>query len=252
MTENNGLIIPTGPDGFEEVTAIQDLFKQVNCWEFFLKFTTQTLGTTGFDQQAYQDYIVPQGEDLLAPDAPNLSEEDVAAELATLPEAPEDPREARGWTGFRRFPPGLKLPVGPGYPEELQRYSQVLVASDYSIKGFMKEAIANQRLAQAKTKVTSIKAYKKWVNGTLFIQPRWIPFLGSQMDVGLNERPLRTQTQQGERVAIARSEELPPGAYIRFFLLALGTLTTEEMVNEIFAYGRFSGLLQWRSGSFLL
>lgn len=69
-------------------------------------------------------------------------------------------------------------------------------------------------------------------------------------EIGSCQRPLRAQTMQGERVAIADSEEIEAGAYIEFDVI---TLTNDkkplgnQIVEEWLQFGEFNGLGQWRN-----
>ena len=70
------------------------------------------------------------------------------------------------------------------------------------------------------TQSSKLTAYKKVIDGLVFVSPRQIPvtFAQGQTEVGILERPLRAQTPQGERVALARSEMIGAGASIEFTL----------------------------------
>lgn len=64
--------------------------------------------------------------------------------------------------------------------------------------------------------------------------------------VGICERPLRAQTAQGERIALARSDTCPPGTVIEFDLVILGGVS-EALLREWLDYGALRGLGQWRN-----
>lgn len=115
---------------------------------------------------------------------------------------------------------------------------------DYQIKGFFKDACGMLRKV-AKSKSSGIKAYKKEIDGLIFVQEREIPF---QFDgtIGNCQRPLRAQTAQGERISLANSETIPAGAQIEF---TIECLVDSDMsaVEEWLDYGRLRGLGQWRN-----
>ena len=95
-----------------------------------------------------------------------------------------------------------------------------------------------------------VKAYKRIVDGLIFVTERQIPFkmVG---EVGELQRPLRAQTAQGERVALAFSETIPAGSSISFGLDVLDDKSVpEELMREWFDYGRYRGLGQWRNASY--
>lgn len=69
-------------------------------------------------------------------------------------------------------------------------------------------------------------------------------------EVGSCQRPLRAQTAQGERVAIADSDEIGAGAFVEFDVVMLKHSKKpigRELIEEWLDYGIFSGLGQWRN-----
>lgn len=115
---------------------------------------------------------------------------------------------------------------------------------DYQIKGFMKDACGMLRKV-TDSKSSKIKAYKKEIDGLIFVQEREIPF---QFDgkIGNCQRPLRAQTAQGERVSLANSETIPAGTTLEF---TIECLVDSDMaaVREWLDYGKLRGLGQWRN-----
>jgi hypothetical protein len=67
--------------------------------------------------------------------------------------------------------------------------------------------------------------------------------------LGVLERPLRAQTAQGERVALARSDTAPAGTTMSFDIMVLGKDVSKKILDEWLTYGQFRGLGQWRSAS---
>ena len=115
---------------------------------------------------------------------------------------------------------------------------------DYQIKGFFKDACGMLRRAPG-TKSRKLSAYKKVIDGLIFVTPRQIA-LQYDGELGHCQRPLRAQTAQGERVALARSETVPAGSIIEFEVTALdGKLL--DLVCEWLDYGEMRGLGQWRN-----
>lgn len=115
---------------------------------------------------------------------------------------------------------------------------------DYQIKGFFKDAAGVLRRVPG-SKSSKIKAYKKEIDGLLFIYPRMI-LLNMPQGLGTCERPLRAQTAQGERVALANSETAPAGTYVDIEIECL----TKEMYGlalESLDYGKRRGIGQWRN-----
>ena len=95
------------------------------------------------------------------------------------------------------------------------------------------------------SKSSKLKAYKKIIDGLIFVEERRIP-IEFNGELGNCQRPLRAQTAQGERVALAESEMAPAGSTLTF------TITTLEdglmpAIEEWLRYGRLRGLGQWRN-----
>ena len=115
---------------------------------------------------------------------------------------------------------------------------------DYQIKGFFKDTAAALRKI-AGSESSKIKAYKKEIDGLIFVKERAIP-IQYDGEITICERPLRAQTMQGERVALASSEEIPAGAKIEFTVL-YQLPQHEKAIREWLDYGVFRGLGQWRN-----
>lgn len=92
----------------------------------------------------------------------------------------------------------------------------------------------------------ALKAYKKAIDGLIFVSPREIPYNLHGLKMGFCERPLRAQTTMGERVSIAKSESVPAGATAEFEIECLDE-KLEDMVRECLDYGAKRGLGQWRN-----
>lgn len=121
---------------------------------------------------------------------------------------------------------------------------------DYQIKGFFKEAASILRTLPD-TKSKSVKAFKKYIDGRIFIKPRQIPIeiaerYADGSDTGNCQRPLRAETAQGPRVALANSEEIKAGATFEFDVVCLHK-DDVPWVKEMLEYGEWKGLLQWRN-----
>jgi len=134
---------------------------------------------------------------------------------------------------------------------------------DYTIRGFIKESML------VLIELDEIKEPKKWVvrkavDSTVIVEPRRIRLLdasGNPIEKAEEAlgRTLRAQTQQGERVALARSEVLPAGTRIRFLITSLVTENRQkkswacigkETLSQCLDYGVIKGLGQWRSGGY--
>ncbi len=135
--------------------------------------------------------------------------------------------------------------------ESLQKSSTVFYKEDgkpflwdYQIKGFFKDACSMLRRVPG-TLSNKVTAYKKNVDGLIFVGPRKI-FFEPAGELFFTERPLRAQTPKGERVSLARSESAPAGTVINFDVTCLDK-KLEKLVKEWFDYGQLRGLGQWRN-----
>lgn len=178
-----------------------------------LTFTEEILGTAAADKEIHKTYIAS-----LAPNAPSKKEE---VEAIGVEETIE-----KAMTVFPRNKEGVPI------------------YWDYQIKGFFKDAAGMLRKVP-NTKSSKIKAYKKEIDGLIFVKERQIP-IHFDGEIGNCERPLRGQTPQGERVALANSESIPAGAWIEFTVQCL-TDGLAGAVTEWFNYGELRGLGQWRN-----
>lgn len=115
---------------------------------------------------------------------------------------------------------------------------------DYQVKGFFKDACSMMKKVDG-SESSKCKAFKKEIDGLIFVSPRKIP-INLSGPIGNCQRPLRAQTMQGERVTLANSETVPAGSTIEFTVLCLVDKDI-EMVKEWFDYGILRGLGQWRN-----
>ncbi len=120
------------------------------------------------------------------------------------------------------------------------------IAWDYQWKGYFKDAFGSLKKVP-KSECGKIKAYKKEIDGLIFPTPRKIPYiLPEGTEVGICQRPLRGQTAQGERIALASSETLPEGTTMIFDIKMLLD-SHEKAVIEALNYGQLRGFGQWRN-----
>ena len=115
---------------------------------------------------------------------------------------------------------------------------------DYQIRGFFKHACSMLKNVKG-TESSNIKAYKKYIDGLVFVNERKIPLM-FEGEIGNCQRPLRGQTAQGERIALANSEMCPAGTTAEFTVKCLqdGLL---DAVREWMDYGSLNGLGQWHN-----
>ena len=115
---------------------------------------------------------------------------------------------------------------------------------DYQWKGFFKDTCSSLRKVP-KTESSKIKAFKKEIDGLIFVMDRAIP-INFDGKMGVCQRPLRAQTAQGERIALASSESIPAGATMTFTIRCLVD-EHEKAVREWLDYGVLRGIGQWRN-----
>lgn len=122
---------------------------------------------------------------------------------------------------------------------------------DYQWRGFFKDTCAAlQRMKGEKCAKEScgMKAYKKIIDGCIFVTPRRIPFDGFNGQMETLQRPLRGQTAQGERIALANSEMIHEGVSNTFYIETPDVY--EKAVYEWLDRGEKRGMLQWRNGGY--
>lgn len=118
---------------------------------------------------------------------------------------------------------------------------------DYQIRGFFKGSCGMLRMVPG-TESSKLKNYKKKIDGLVFVQERMVP-IEYEGDIDIYQRPLRAQTMQGDRVALAMSERVPKGAKVQF-TIRLFDPELAAAVYEWLDYGRYNGIGQFRNGSF--
>lgn len=178
-----------------------------------ITLTEEMLGTASSNPEIHDEFIASN-----APDAPSREEEIAALGVEAVAE--------KGKTIFPRGEDGRPI------------------VWDYQIKGAFKDAASMLRRVTG-SKSAGIKAYKKEIDGLIFVEPRAIP-LQFDGEVGNCQRPLRAQTMQGERVALASSETVPAGTTLDFTVTCLVD-SDMALVEEWLDYGRLRGLGQWRN-----
>lgn len=123
---------------------------------------------------------------------------------------------------------------------------------DYQLKGLFKDCCG--MLTRAKgTKSSGLKAYRKIIDGLIFVGPRRILFkIPEGEKLGKCQRPLRASTAQGDVVALAHSETVPAGTTLEFEvswfpLKADGAKDLGDVIDDWLEYGALRGLGQWRN-----
>lgn len=180
-----------------------------------VEFIQPILGTASADPEIHERFIASK-----APDAPSL-EEEVAALGA-------DKVEERGTTVFPKDADGNPF------------------LWNYMLKGFMKDACGSMRRATGSAS-KNLRAYKQEIDRCVFCNPRRVPLnVPDGEPVRIMQRPLRAETAQGPRVALAASEMLPAGTWCEFDVVLLNHDLMKYVV-EWFSYGQLRGIGQWRN-----
>lgn len=178
-----------------------------------ITFTEELLGSANNNPEIHEDFIASKSDDT----------KKTAEEVAAIP-AEEKIEESR--TVFPRGEDGEPI------------------IWDYQIKGFFKDACGVLRTVSG-TKSSKVKAFKKYIDGRVFPQPRRIK-IHDIGEIGSCQRPLRASTAQGERIALANSETISAGAWCEFEILLLAD-EDEAWIKELLEYGKLRGLGQWRN-----
>ena len=176
-----------------------------------IKFITGPLGTQP-QKDVATEYITSKALDPVTGELP-------ADELETLPDALE-----KGTTAFHKI---------DGAP----------IFYDYQIKGFLKDA------GQTFNGLRGVKNLRSKIDNLVFVEPRQIRLTlpeGGKIEVC--ERPLRAQTAQGPRTALARSEMLPDGTTFEFVIAVYDGPISEPLLRDLLSYGERKGFGQWRNG----
>lgn len=178
-----------------------------------ITLTEEMLGMLPADPEIYDTFIASN-----APDAPNREEEIEALGVQAVQE--------KGKTIFGRLDDGAPF------------------LWDYQIKGFFKDSVGMLRRVPGSL-CSKIKAYKKEIDGLLFIAERKVR-IECAGAIGMCQRPLRTDGPAGSFVALASSETVPAGSSITFTVL-MQRDDMEAWVKECLDYGRLRGVGQWRN-----
>lgn len=190
-----------------------------------LTFTSPLLGSSPSSPTVYTDYIAAKAEGAMNGDA--------AEEVNTLRKrtAREEEDETVKRTVFHR--------------DELGRPC----IYNYVLKGFFKAACsASKNRDDIKPVSGSLRNHKTHINNLVVVKPRLLT-IRLVKPTAVLERPLRAETAQGPRVALAASEVVEAGASIECQVIILSDkMISEEMLREWLSFGEFQGLGQWRSG----
>lgn len=178
-------------------------------------YVEELLGTASANKELHSEFIASK-----APDAPSREEEVAALGAEEVTE--------KAMTVFPRLEDGTPF------------------TWDYQWKGFFKDSCGMLRRADG-TKSAKLRAYKKEIDGLVFVTPRKVPLvLPDGGEVGECQRPLRASTAQGERIALAHSETAPEGTTQEFEVTVLRD-ELEDYVHEWLDYGILHGTGQWRN-----
>ena len=182
--------------------------------KFRITFTDDLLGTCSGNAEIHREFIASK-----APDAQKIEDEVAALGVEGV--------EEKTMTIFPKLQDGTPF------------------LWDYQIRGFFKEICGAMRGIEG-TKSSKGKAYKKKVDNTVCVEPREIPLDLHGMQIDNCQRPLRAQTMQGERIALANSEVCPEGTSCEFTVVCMID-SDVDLVREWLEYGSYKGIGQWRN-----
>jgi len=185
-----------------------------------ITFTGPILGSQPGKDTPASDYIRSE--------ARKRGIENIQDEEDSLPEAME-----KGTTGFHRNEKGIPI------------------LYNYMIKGALKES------AKWQNGLNGMKALRSKVESTIYVFPRQLPIKtkyekgkDGRVILGCLERPLRAETMQGSRVALARSEMIPEGAVIECELKVVKIPRADinkKMLKDLLDFASLKGIGQWRN-----
>lgn len=182
-----------------------------------LTFTEPILGGQPSDPDVHEAYIASN-----APDAPTTKEEVAEHGVEEVVE--------KGMTIFPKLEDGTPI------------------LYNYQIEGFFKSSQeALNRMDKSGKKGWKLQAYKKVIDQTIKVAERHVPLITpGGAGIGDCQRPLRAQTAQGDRVALAHSEELPEGTSCEFTICYGDPAMREHIINWL-DMGCTTGIGQWRN-----
>lgn len=176
-------------------------------------FIEDLLGTATNNKEVYREYIASKGPD------PTSIEDEVAA-------VGVDEYAEKTTTVFPRTEEGKPF------------------IYDYQWKGYFKETCSFLKKVTG-TASSGIKAFKKEIDGLIFIKERK-SIIELSGDITLCQRPLRAQTAQGERISLSCSEAVPAGSTNTFTVQCMVD-KDEALIREWLDYGFYHGTGQWRN-----
>lgn len=180
-----------------------------------IEFVEEVLGTANSDKDIHEEFIASK-----APDAPSREEEVAALGVEEV--------VLKGKTIFPRNSEGNPI------------------LWDYQVKGFFKSAAKVGSYIGGDSKLTS---YKQKIDLLVFVNERQIVLhIPEGKVMGDCQRPLRAQTMQGERVALANSETCPVGTYAEFTVRVLEDSLMKYVIQWL-DYGQYNGFGAWRNSS---
>ena len=182
--------------------------------------TEDMLGSKPSNAEVFTDYIAAGKQDGVDPE-----------ELAAAKAAEERVKESM--TVFHRSDKDTEIPI----------------IWNYQVLGFFKDACGALRRVEG-TRSKGLTAYKTVIDGNIFVKPRKIDLqLPEDGKIGVLERPLRADTAQGPRVALAKSETVPAGTKFTFQVLLLNP-KHKDIVEEWMKYGELRGFGSWRNAGY--
>lgn len=195
-------------------------------------FITDILGTWSNNKQLVSDFISNSyGKKKVIRTETSM---DVEQELAFVPENPDGvpTEELKAMTVFPRNPI-------TGEP----------VMMGYQMKGFFKAAAKACR-NRSDSKSSAMTAYLSRIDQDVNIIDKYAEIeWGPDNRFHSLQRPLRAETAQGPRVALANSEQIMAGAHFDI-TVSFPNDKYLDLLVEWLNYGYYVGLLQWRNAGY--
>lgn len=226
-----------------------------------IEWLEKALGTSPNNKELLAEYIASNAPDALSKEqeVEALGEDNVFAKGVNI-----YPKGQFSYdTKHDRFIDGLDKHLGIEPTADCVTVDRIPYYYNYQIRGAFKDSCGLLARADKDTESGKLKAYKKVIDGGIFVFPRRIginvpeTYLDDDGVTILNsfdengnlpilQRPIRTSGPSGERVAIAASEQIPAGSTMKFTI----GMTSEKFkpaVIEWLNYFSVHGISGWRN-----
>lgn len=173
-----------------------------------------------------------------------------ADELASLP--PIKPDDEKGLTVFSRLldENGRRTDVPCIWDKHVRGYFKSAAEATSRVTGKSAKKAAGDEAKKDSSFQENPKAFKKTIDQGVFVFPRQIRLnVPEGTEITYYQRPLRAQTMQGERVALACSEQVAADTSCEFEVIVTNDALA-GWVKGLLKYGMLNGIGQHRNGGY--